>query len=62
MSDAVVACVGIELGNRIQTGQMIAERKRIGDSLAVLNDRRQAAVDVKLEEILELLDEKVRLD
>jgi hypothetical protein len=58
--DAVVAGVGIELGNRMQTDQMITELKRIGDSLAVLADRKQAAVDDKLEEILERLDEKER--
>lgn len=56
--DALVTGVGIELGNRLQTDQVIHELKRIADSLAVLADLREAARDAKLnrfEDILERL-------
>jgi hypothetical protein len=55
--DAIVAGLGLEFGNRLQTDQVIAELKRIGNSLAVLADRRQASTEAKLDRILQELDE-----
>jgi len=56
-SDAVVAGVGLELGNRLQIDQLIGEVKRCADSLAILADRKQATTEAKLDRILEELDE-----
>lgn len=58
--DAIVAGVGIEFGNRMQTDQLINELKRIADSMSVLADRKEAARDDILGEILERLDSKER--
>jgi hypothetical protein len=61
-SDAVVTSVGLELGNRLQTDQVIAELKRIGDSLAVLADRKQASTEAKLDRVLQELAEAEERD
>lgn len=58
--DAMVAGVGLELGNRLQTDQIIQQLKRIADSLAALADQREAARDEMMKEMLERLDESER--
>lgn len=68
--DAVVAGVGLEFGNRLQIDQLIGETKRCADclssisvSLAVLADRKQEAIEDKIDEmkgLLERLAEKER--
>ena len=55
--DAVVAGLGIELGNRLQVHHAIAELKSTADSLAIIADRKQASTEAKLDRILEELDE-----
>jgi hypothetical protein len=65
--DAVVSGVGLELGNRHQMEMLIGETKRCADylsiisaSLAVIADRKQAAMEEKLDELLEQMREKER--
>src|SRR5689334_22399276 len=57
-ADAVVAGVGVELGNRFQTDQLIAEVRRCADCLEVLADRKREEAEEKLDEILERLRDK----
>lgn len=59
-TDAVVAGVGVELGNRHQTEQLIAEVRRCADCLEILADRKREETEEKLDEILERLDERER--
>lgn len=61
--NSVVAGVGIELGNREQTERLIAEQKRCADGImqiasgvAVLADKKQAAMEVKMDEMQEVLE------
>jgi hypothetical protein len=58
--ESVVAGIGMELGNRMQTDQIIHELKRIADSLAAISDRREAARDEMMREMLERLEDKER--
>lgn len=58
--NTVVAGVGLELGNRAQMDMLITEVKRCADSLAVLADRKQAAIEDRLDEVLERLEERER--
>lgn len=60
VSDPVIAGVGLELGNRAQTDQLISEVRRCADSLAVLADRKTEEIDESLKEILERLDREER--
>lgn len=53
---AVVASVGLEIGNRQQQDEQILQLRRIADSLEVLADRRQATFEDKIDEVLERLD------
>ena len=55
ITDPVVAGVGFELGNRMQTEQLIAALNRIGD---ILEGKEQAKIEGDLKEILERLDRK----
>jgi hypothetical protein len=56
----LVTGVGLELGNRFQTDQVIHQLTRIADSLAALADRREAARDEMMKEMLDRLDESER--
>jgi hypothetical protein len=58
--DSVVASVGLELGNRAQMDMLITEVKRCADSLGILADRKQAAIEDRLDEVLERLEERER--
>jgi hypothetical protein len=58
--ESVVAGIGMELGNRMQTDQIIHELKRIADSLEAISDRREAARDEMMREMLERLEDKER--
>ncbi|MBL8578072.1 MAG: hypothetical protein JNK47_12660 [Mesorhizobium sp.] len=49
----VLTGVGIELGNRQQMDQLIAGVNRIGD---ILENKKQSAMEGKLEDILERLE------
>lgn len=48
------------IGNKDQAERMIAELKRIADSLAVLADREREAIEEKLDELLERMADKER--
>lgn len=56
--DPILAGVGLEFGNRLQSDAMVAELKRIADYLAVLADRKQAGIDAKLDRILQEMEER----
>lgn len=53
---ALVASVGLDIGNRQQLDEQIHQLKRIADSLEVLADRRQATFEDKIDEVLERLE------
>lgn len=61
-SDAIVAGVGVEFGNRLQTDQIIQELKRCADALAILADRKQATAEAKLDRILQEMAEAEERD
>jgi uncharacterized membrane protein (DUF106 family) len=56
----MVTGIGVELGNRLQTDQIIHELKRMADSLAAISDQREAARDEMMREMLERLEDKER--
>lgn len=65
--DPIVTGVGVELGNRMQMDALIAEQKRCADylsvissHLAVLADRKQEAIEDKLDVMLQRLEERER--
>lgn len=58
--DAMLTGIGVELGNRLQTDQIIHELKRMADSLAAISDQREAARDEMMREMLERLEDKER--
>lgn len=58
VAEAIVAGVGVEIGNREQAERLIAETRRAADgvircaaALEVLADRKQAALDDKMDEV-----------
>lgn len=52
-SEAVLADVGLELGNRDQQERMIHELKRIADAMQSLSDHRQANMQDLMGELLD---------
>lgn len=56
-NDPVLAGVGIELGSRGQMDMLIAALNRIGD---ILENKKQSAMEAKLQDILERLDRAER--
>jgi len=51
--DSMLAAIGLEFGTREQGERVIAELKRIADTLA---DKKQHEIDDKLDELLERMD------
>lgn len=51
--DSMLAAIGLEFGTREQGERLIAELKRIADTLA---DKKQNEMDDKLDELLERMD------
>lgn len=58
--DAVIAGVGLEIGNKHQQAEMNEHLKSIAESLRVLADRKQAAFEDKLMDALERLSDAER--
>lgn len=58
--DAVIAGVGLEIGNKHQQAEMNDHLKSIAESLRVLADRKQAAFEDKLIDALERLEDRER--
>jgi glutamate dehydrogenase/leucine dehydrogenase len=58
--ETVVTGIGVELGNRHQTDQLIAIGLRIAVSLEMLADKKQAGMEAKIDRILEDLEERER--
>lgn len=61
IKDSVMTSVGLELGNRMQVDQLIAEQKRLADGVwalvHVLSDKNQAAIKDKLDDLMERLED-----
>jgi len=53
----VLGSIGLELGSRLQIDQLIGEVRRIGD---ILENKKQSAMEAKLEDILDRLDKAER--
>jgi hypothetical protein len=53
-SEAVVSSVGVELGNRYQTDELIKALNRIGD---ILENKRQAGIEETLKRLVDEIDE-----
>ena len=53
-SEAIVSSVGVELGNRYQTDELIKALNRIGD---ILENKRQAGIEETLKRLVDEIDE-----
>ena len=53
-ANPVLAGVGLEFGNRAQMDLLIGEIRRIGD---ILENKRQAGIESKLQHLVEEIDE-----
>lgn len=58
--DAVIAGVGLEIGNKHQQAEMNEHLKSIAESLRVMADRKQAAFEDKLMDALDRLGDAER--
>lgn len=56
--DAVIAGVGLELGNKQMQAEMNEHLKNIADSLRVLADQKQAGMEAKIDRLIEDLEER----
>jgi hypothetical protein len=58
--DAVIAGVGLEIGNKQQQAEMNEHLKSMAESLRILADRKQAAFEDKVMDALERMEERER--
>jgi hypothetical protein len=53
-SEMAVASVGMELGNKLQMDELIKAVNRVGD---ILENKKQAGIEKRLDELLERIDD-----
>jgi hypothetical protein len=56
--DAVIAGVGMELGNKQLQSEMNEHLKSIAESLRILADRKQAGMEAKIDRLIDDLEER----